>query len=118
MNEHIINEDLLACSICLVQFGNENDNLPLSLKCGHTLCKKCVNDYQQTNNLICPYCKVKTEMQSKGQLANNNIILSTINLLNCLDINYSKLLKFSFFYCSTCNLFISNYTFHFSKDSF
>ena len=111
MNEHIINEDLLACSICLVQFGNENDNLPLSLKCGHTLCKKCVSDYQQTNNLICPYCKVKTEMQSKGQLANNNIILSTINLLNCLDINYSKLLKFSFFYCSTCNLFISNYTF-------
>ena len=104
MNEHIINEDLLACSICLVQFGNENDNLPLSLKCGHTLCKKCVSDYQQTNNLICPYCKVKTEMQSKGQLANNNIILSTINLLNCLDINYSKLLKFSFFYCSTFNL--------------
>lgn len=110
MNEHIINEELLACTICLIQFSNENDNLPLSLKCGHTLCKKCVNTYKQTNFLICPYCKVKTEMQNKGQLANNNILLNIINLLNCLDINYSKLLKFSFFYCNTCNIFISNYT--------
>ncbi|TNN50118.1 E3 ubiquitin-protein ligase TRIM39 [Liparis tanakae] len=46
-------EDQFLCSICLDVFTD-----PVTTPCGHNFCKKCINDYWNTNNRnMCPLCK-------------------------------------------------------------
>uniref|UniRef100_A0A8C2Z897 Bloodthirsty n=1 Tax=Cyclopterus lumpus TaxID=8103 RepID=A0A8C2Z897_CYCLU len=41
------------CSVCLDVFTD-----PVTTPCGHNFCKKCINDYWNTNNQnMCPMCK-------------------------------------------------------------
>uniref|UniRef100_A0A8C2Z850 E3 ubiquitin-protein ligase TRIM39-like n=2 Tax=Cyclopterus lumpus TaxID=8103 RepID=A0A8C2Z850_CYCLU len=46
-------EDQFLCSVCLDVFTD-----PVTTPCGHNFCKKCINDYWDTNNQnMCPMCK-------------------------------------------------------------
>ncbi|XP_034418652.1 E3 ubiquitin-protein ligase TRIM21-like [Cyclopterus lumpus] len=46
-------EDQFLCSVCLDVFTH-----PVTTPCGHNFCKKCINDYWDTNNQnMCPMCK-------------------------------------------------------------
>ncbi|XP_034391796.1 E3 ubiquitin-protein ligase TRIM21-like [Cyclopterus lumpus] len=46
-------EDQFLCSVCLDVFTD-----PVTTSCGHNFCKKCINDYWDTNNQnMCPLCK-------------------------------------------------------------
>ncbi|XP_056264398.1 E3 ubiquitin-protein ligase TRIM39-like [Pseudoliparis swirei] len=46
-------EDQFLCSVCLSVFTD-----PVTTPCGHNFCKKCLNDYWNTNNQnMCPLCK-------------------------------------------------------------
>ncbi|XP_034389252.1 E3 ubiquitin-protein ligase TRIM47-like [Cyclopterus lumpus] len=46
-------EDQFLCSVCLDVFTD-----PVTTPCGHNFCKKCINDYWNTNNQnMCPMCK-------------------------------------------------------------
>ncbi|TNN56055.1 E3 ubiquitin-protein ligase TRIM39 [Liparis tanakae] len=46
-------EDQFLCSVCLDVFTD-----PVTTSCGHNFCKKCINDYWNTNNQnMCPLCK-------------------------------------------------------------
>ncbi|XP_068452356.1 E3 ubiquitin-protein ligase TRIM39-like isoform X2 [Clinocottus analis] len=50
---YLPSEDQFLCSICLDVFTD-----PVSTPCGHNFCKKCINDYWNTNNQdTCPMCK-------------------------------------------------------------
>ncbi|XP_056266646.1 E3 ubiquitin-protein ligase TRIM39-like [Pseudoliparis swirei] len=46
-------EDQFLCSVCLDVFTD-----PVTTPCGHNFCKKCINDYWNTNNQnMCPLCQ-------------------------------------------------------------
>ena len=111
MNEHIIQDDYLCCPICLEEYINEKHKFPLCLKCGHTLCKSCAQLNTTTNKIKCPICAKVTSLIQKGETMQNKIVISVIELLNSLNIDFLPLFKFSFSYCRSCNLFLSNYTF-------
>ncbi|XP_034391712.1 E3 ubiquitin-protein ligase TRIM21-like isoform X1 [Cyclopterus lumpus] len=50
---NLLSEDQFLCSVCLDVFTD-----PVSTPCGHNFCKKCINDYWDTNNQnMCPMCK-------------------------------------------------------------
>ncbi|XP_056266675.1 E3 ubiquitin-protein ligase TRIM39-like [Pseudoliparis swirei] len=49
----LLSEDQFLCSVCLDVFTD-----PVTTPCGHNFCKKCINDYWNTNNQnMCPLCK-------------------------------------------------------------
>ncbi|TNN28813.1 E3 ubiquitin/ISG15 ligase TRIM25 [Liparis tanakae] len=48
----LLSEDQFLCSVCLDVFTD-----PVSTPCGHNFCKRCINDYWNTNNQnMCPLC--------------------------------------------------------------
>ncbi|XP_068452328.1 E3 ubiquitin-protein ligase TRIM21-like [Clinocottus analis] len=50
---YLPSEDQFLCSVCLDVFTD-----PVSTPCGHNFCKKCINDYWNTNDQnTCPMCK-------------------------------------------------------------
>ncbi|XP_034391700.1 E3 ubiquitin-protein ligase TRIM21-like isoform X2 [Cyclopterus lumpus] len=50
---YLPSEDQFLCSVCLDVFTD-----PVTTPCGHNFCKKCINDYWDTNNQnMCPMCK-------------------------------------------------------------
>ena len=45
--------DFLHCSVCTNRY-NTSTLLPISLSCGHTICRKCLSDFKAR---VCPYDK-------------------------------------------------------------
>ena len=110
MNEYIIQDDYLCCPICLERYNNEKHKYPLCLKCGHTLCRSCAQLNTTTNKIKCPICAKVTSLIQKGETMENKIVIGVIELLNSLNIEFMPLFKFTFSYCRSCNLFLSNFT--------
>jgi hypothetical protein len=53
MNDLNIDE-LFCCPVCEEKYNLDNEKNPLCLECGHTLCKKCLNDIITRQILQCP----------------------------------------------------------------
>lgn len=45
--------EVLACGVCIEQYGESDDRRPRSLQCGHTLCTSCVRAVGGK----CPHCR-------------------------------------------------------------
>uniref|UniRef100_A0A8C2ZCT2 Bloodthirsty n=1 Tax=Cyclopterus lumpus TaxID=8103 RepID=A0A8C2ZCT2_CYCLU len=74
------------CSVCLDVFTD-----PVSTSCGHNFCKKCINDYWNTNNQnMCPMCK--TVFTSRPELLVNTFI-SEMNLEGRMCTKHDKPLE-------------------------
>ena len=115
--------DEISCSICCEKFS-----LPMTTKCSHTFCKKCLDDFRNiniTHSFECPLCRKVLKYNPNSKINDNengnevwenkilNSFLSSLDSINNLfSINIEPLLsiKLIFYYCKNCNMFISNYT--------
>ncbi|TNN79999.1 E3 ubiquitin-protein ligase TRIM39 [Liparis tanakae] len=69
----LLSEDQFLCSVCLDVFTD-----PVTTPCGHTFCKKCINDYWNTNNQnMCPLCK--TVFTSRPELLVNTLFSEMVS---------------------------------------
>ena len=52
----------LTCPLCLESFKN-----PTLLRCGHTFCRACLENYDQQHNAVdhmeCPVCRKRTKLE-------------------------------------------------------
>ena len=106
-------DDEDSCCICLEKYSKEN--IPMILKCSHTICKKCINSFLKNENPKCPNCNMVIEKNRNENdiLWENKIILNLLDLCNFLNIDVNSFLSFplNFKYCETCHFYISNYSF-------
>lgn len=49
------------CSVCSYDFTSEDGRAINSLKCGHVLCSKCINQDIVKTTKKCPVCKMKVD---------------------------------------------------------
>ncbi|OMJ66646.1 hypothetical protein SteCoe_36446 [Stentor coeruleus] len=71
-------ESNFECPICSEVF-NKNLRVPLVLLCGHTVCKKCVNDlFSIKKTIICPLDR-KTDSRQISQISFSYTILELID---------------------------------------
>ncbi|XP_034391840.1 E3 ubiquitin-protein ligase TRIM21-like [Cyclopterus lumpus] len=69
----LLSEDQFLCSVCLDVFTD-----PVTTPCGHNFCKKCINDYWDTNNQnMCPMCK--TVFISRPELLVNTFMSEMVS---------------------------------------
>ena len=63
--EKLQNDDIYKCPNCHIFYSNEEEHLPLTLPCGHIICKKCLIDISnQSNQLIT--CPIDTKIFSQN----------------------------------------------------
>ena len=98
-----------SCPICMEQFYECEQNIAVSLECGHTICKKCLKDMLKREKKQCPIDR-QTEIQLPNEynFTENKIIQRIISLYGNLNINVKPLTKIYFYYCSNCDMFLSN----------
>ena len=54
--------EIFECGICFERYGVKGDNVPTSLRCGHSFHYKCLVDLKNFNKiLICPICRNDTD---------------------------------------------------------
>ncbi|KAK7075974.1 hypothetical protein SK128_005124 [Halocaridina rubra] len=49
-------EDILLCDLCMEEFAPGAHD-PLVLLCGHTYCRKCLNEVGEEGSFLCPACR-------------------------------------------------------------
>jgi hypothetical protein len=106
-----LDRDILTCPICCNEF-NFQTYLPICVSCGHTLCKGCVASLTKNNIFICPMDKKRIianhhNISAKNQY-DNFIILKLLRIINLKPLDLSPLTNFSFYYCKSCDDYISN----------
>jgi RING finger/CCCH-type zinc finger protein len=69
---------LLSCQICMNGY-DRGHRLPLTLKCGHSLCKECADALIKKNNRKCPFDNTLFEARTVENLGRN------FSLLDLLD---------------------------------
>ena len=71
-------ESIHNCLICKKNY-NHNDNIPIILRCGDTLCSNCISNFQQINKsdyFECPECvKETSSLNIENKLAFEKIII-------------------------------------------
>ncbi|XP_070548057.1 tripartite motif-containing protein 2-like [Ptychodera flava] len=75
-----IDDDYVACSICLERYTK-----PKVLPCLHTFCERCLCDcFEKHGDLNCPACKTPCELQDGGvsELKDNVFMSSLVDLEN------------------------------------
>lgn len=75
MSNHVI-----YCNICLFEYDEERKPLILS-PCGHTLCKKCIDNIIQ-NKCLCPYCNSSLDKKSNELIEDKDILKKVNKQLN------------------------------------
>ena len=117
----------IACEICYENFSK--DKPAQIMKCGHSICKGCLNNLIKTNQLLCSKCRIPKEKEEKKDMFNykdintnelyweNTIINDLIDLSKMLNIDVDVFLSFplNFKYCEKCDLFITNYSFYYHQ---
>ena len=53
-----------TCKICFNNFNRTNE-VPLILKCGHSICANCARAIEKEMSIECPFCRCKTGQTSK-----------------------------------------------------
>ncbi len=71
-------DTVLSCQICMNGYDRGN-RLPLTLKCGHSLCKECADALIKKNNRKCPFDNTLFEARTVENLGRN------FSLLDLLD---------------------------------
>ena len=62
------------CSICLTIFQD-----PITLHCGHSLCRACVEQVARTGALVCPECRLPTPLPPGGVAdLKTNVVLRNV----------------------------------------
>ena len=53
----------IICDLCLKEYTNSFNSVytPKTLKCGDTLCLKCLEKYYKNNEITCPICRKKKQ---------------------------------------------------------
>ncbi|XP_068460580.1 E3 ubiquitin-protein ligase TRIM21-like [Clinocottus analis] len=70
---YLPSEDQFLCFVCLDVFTD-----PVSTPCGHNFCKKCINDYWNTNDQnTCPKCK--KVFTSRPELLVNTLVSEVVS---------------------------------------
>jgi len=66
----------IKCFRCSLYF-NEDDRIPLNLKCGDTLCKKCIDEIVSNRETKCPICNKENKLNKSkiSKLPQNKQIL-------------------------------------------
>ena len=54
---------VLSCPICFNTY-NEQERIPITLKCKHHLCKDCAEKLLKNQTITCPKCRRTTETES------------------------------------------------------
>ena len=70
----------LECDICNEKYGEDSDNVPRILRCGHTHCTKCLRSMMTTRGVKCPYCLKEHPLNPPDitQLTPNALILEIL----------------------------------------
>ncbi len=101
--------NVFNCPLCWMKY-NKNIRLPISLNCGHVICKICLKNNIVDNSLICTIDKIKL----KVDLDNLSICYTILDHLGedkCSDYSCkthpSKRLKYycnydNEYFCSNC----------------
>lgn len=65
----------VACAVCWLPYkiGGSKDDQPVSLACGHTFCRRCLQSVKQ-NKSICPKCRTLFS----GELCTNYALLEVL----------------------------------------
>ena len=103
-----LESDYISCSICSEIYYSKVGKNAIILNCGHTLCKECLLDMIKRGRKTCPSDN-KIINIDENNLIENKIIKTIIELLK-ITINIKSLSKLYFYYCSTCQQFISSFS--------
>ena len=106
MNDLNIDE-LFCCPVCEEKYDLDNEKNPLCLECGHTLCKKCLNDIITRQILQCPLDSKQITSTFIDAFIRNKIIEKAVKISNDFIFKCKNLTKLEFFYCYKCDLFLS-----------
>ena len=90
-NFNSYSENVFICPKCNNFYTNEESHLPISIPCGHIICKTCINSSYYNSYLICPIDSKKISFQ----LCNLNICKT---ILENLNVN-NKLMNKNEFFC-------------------
>lgn len=71
-------DNFLSCPVCYDHFSEDGDMTPLSLYCGHTLCKKCIDQIVYTDNPECPFCRQFVERSGANRYPKNFMVLGLL----------------------------------------
>jgi hypothetical protein len=98
-------EEKFCCGICAEKF-NEKDKQPKILKCGHTICVKCLNKINKQSDFKCPYCKLSIDKSYIAVAPTNFAILSLLDSTNDNDVNKNCTIhkQSLILNCKTCSL--------------
>lgn len=72
---HCAEEDL-TCSICLLPFV-----APLTLKCAHSFCRRCITDSLRTNE-SCPLCRLPQSYRGVFEFHENKFLTRMADTVN------------------------------------
>ena len=98
--EDFLSLDGLSCQICMEQFYQNEQNVAVSLECGHTICKKCLKDMLKRERDKCPIDQMTTiQLPNEYNFIENKIIQRIISLYGNLNIDVKPLTKVYFYYC-------------------
>jgi hypothetical protein len=70
-------ENLLNCAICMIRYDLDS-RLPLSLNCGHTLCKVCARSLIGVGRIKCPFDNRSQDCRLVETLGRNFTILDIL----------------------------------------
>ena len=75
------------CPVCLEDFKDGKDLTPKVLKCGDTLCIKCIKKLTKNGEIICPTCKQQTNQDIEEMPTNKYAINFKKSILcdKCLE---------------------------------
>lgn len=75
------------CPVCLEDFKDGKDLTPKVLKCGDTLCSKCIRQLTKNDEITCPLCNQKTSQKVEEMPTNKyaNLAKKSIICNNCFE---------------------------------
>ena len=76
------------CDNCTNEYSNtfNGERIPKVLKCGDTFCLQCINSLSKNDIIICPFCKIESDVNVKDMPV-NKLIIDSVGHSN-ININY------------------------------
>ena len=88
----------MECQICYETFDSRNFLPKILIKCGHSLCRICLDRLSYKSNIIsCPICRGKSRIIKKEYIPTNFSLLEVIDHYKYNQKSRSFLEKYKFF---------------------